>query len=192
MIDETRSVSRREFLKIAGIAGATVGVGAGLGGLVAACGEEATTTTTAAATSTTAAPMTTTTTTAASTTTVSAETVGRELKVGFITPTTGQLAAFGVPDQYCLQRATEAVGDGIICSDGQKHAIKFITKDSQSDAMRAAQVAGDLINNDKVDLVLVTSTADTVNPAADQCEAAGVPCLGAGRSLAELHLRTRW
>ena len=34
------AVSRREFLKIAGVAGAAVGLGAGLGGLVAACGEE--------------------------------------------------------------------------------------------------------------------------------------------------------
>lgn len=44
-----KAVSRREFLKIAGIAGATVGMGAGLGGLVAACG--GTTTTTAAGSS---------------------------------------------------------------------------------------------------------------------------------------------
>ena len=33
-----RAVSRREFLKLAGVAGAAVGMGAGLGGLVAACG----------------------------------------------------------------------------------------------------------------------------------------------------------
>ena len=82
-----------------------------------------------------------------------------------------------MPDQYCLERATEAVADGIVCADGQKHLIKFITRDSQSDANRAAQVAGDLINNDKVDIVLVDSTADVVNPVADQCEAGGVPCL---------------
>ncbi len=176
MIDESKSLSRREFLKIAGIAGATIGVGAGMGGLLAACGEEETTTTAAAATTTTAAAATTTT-AAASTTTVTAAAVGRELKVGFVTPTTGQLAAFGVPDQYCLERATEAVADGMVCADGQKHPIKFITKDSQSDANRAAQVAGDLINNDKVDIILVDSTADVVNPVADQCEAGGVPCL---------------
>ena len=176
MIDESKNVSRREFLKIAGIAGATIGVGAGMGGLLAACGEEETTTTTAAATTTTAAAATTTT-AAASTTTVTAAAVGRELKVGFVTPTTGQLAAFGVPDQYCLERATEAVADGMVCADGQKHPIKFITKDSQSDANRAAQVAGDLINNDKVDLILVRLHRDVVNPVADQCEAGGVPCL---------------
>ncbi len=41
------AVSRRDFLKIAGVAGATIGLGAGLGGLVAACGgaEESSTTT---------------------------------------------------------------------------------------------------------------------------------------------------
>ena len=46
-IPSDRGVSRREFLKIAGIAGAAVGMGAGMGGLLAACGEEEETTTTA-------------------------------------------------------------------------------------------------------------------------------------------------
>jgi DMSO/TMAO reductase YedYZ molybdopterin-dependent catalytic subunit len=35
---ETRPYSRREFLRLAGIAGAAVGLGTGLGGLLAACG----------------------------------------------------------------------------------------------------------------------------------------------------------
>ena len=48
---EERPVSRREFLKLAGMAGATIGVGAGFGALLAACGESTTTTTAAAATS---------------------------------------------------------------------------------------------------------------------------------------------
>lgn len=78
-----KAVSHREFLKIAGIAGATVGMGSGLGGLVAACG--ATTTTTAATTATTAGPAT----TAGATTTVSAgPTAGRKIKLGFVTPQT--------------------------------------------------------------------------------------------------------
>jgi branched-chain amino acid transport system substrate-binding protein len=38
-------------------------------------------------------------------------------------------------------------------------------------------VASQLILKDKVDLMLVASTPDTVNPVADQCEANGVPCL---------------
>jgi ABC-type branched-subunit amino acid transport system substrate-binding protein len=72
LVPEGRVLSRREFLKFAGIAGATIGAGAGLGGLLAACGGT-TTTTTAATTATTAAPAQTTTTTAApATTTTSA------------------------------------------------------------------------------------------------------------------------
>ena len=50
-------------------------------------------------------------------------------------------------------------------------------KDSQSDSNRAATVAGDLITNDGVDIMMVASTPDTVNPVADQCEALGVPCV---------------
>lgn len=70
---DTRSVSRREFLKIAGMFGTAVGLGAGLGGFVAACGTATTTTTAAAGSSTTAAASSSTTAaTGASTTAVSA------------------------------------------------------------------------------------------------------------------------
>ena len=55
LVEDRTPVSRRQFLKIAGIAGATVGVGAGIGGLLTACGEGEETTTTAGPT-TTAAP----------------------------------------------------------------------------------------------------------------------------------------
>ncbi len=52
-------ISRREFLKVAGMAGAVVGLGGGLGGVLAACGGGETTTTTAAVTTTAAAVTTT-------------------------------------------------------------------------------------------------------------------------------------
>ena len=67
-----KCVSRREFLKVAGIAGATVGMGAGLGGIVAACGGT-TTTTTAASTATTAAGTATTAASVATTVTAAVE-----------------------------------------------------------------------------------------------------------------------
>ncbi len=116
MKDEPRTVSRREFLKIAGIAGATVGVGAGLGGLLAACGEEEETTTTTAA----AAGGESTTTTAAGGTTTSAVTgaeTGREIKVGFVDPLTGAIAAFGIPGKYITERWNEFVKDGLVCGE---------------------------------------------------------------------------
>jgi branched-chain amino acid transport system substrate-binding protein len=152
-----KEVSRREFLKIAGIAGATIGVGAGLGGLVAACGggEE----------------------TGGTGTTVSALELGREIKIGFVSPQTGGIAPFGVPDKYCMERAQEAIGDGIVCGDGKKHPVTIILQDSTSDTARAAAVTGDLINNSHVDMVVTASTPDTVNPVATQCEALATPCL---------------
>jgi len=169
-----RSISRRQFLKVAGVAGATVGVSGGLGGLLAACGEEETTTTTTAGATTTEA--TTATTAPASTTTVSvAEEMGREIKVGLVMPETGPLAAFGIADVWCTEKATAAIGDGMVLGDGKKHLVTIVARDCQSDSNRAAQVAGDLIQNDKVDLLMGSTTPDVTNPAADQAEALGTP-----------------
>ena len=96
-----RGYSRREFLKLTGIAGAAVGTGAGLGGLLAACGGTSTTTT--GATTATTAASTTSASQAATTTSVSAAVEqGRELKLGFVSPLTGNLATFGTADQYCM------------------------------------------------------------------------------------------
>jgi branched-chain amino acid transport system substrate-binding protein len=172
--------SRREFLKIAGVAGATVGVAGGLGGLLAACGgtEESSTTTTAAATTTTGAGSSTTASTAGSSTTVTTGAqAGREVKIGFVAPLTGSLASFGVPDSYCTDRATKAFGDAWPCGDGQSHKITILLRDSQSDSNRAAQVTGDLINNDKCDMIVAASTPDTTAPVSAQAEALATPCL---------------
>jgi branched-chain amino acid transport system substrate-binding protein len=176
----SKSVSRRDFLKMAGVAGAAVGVGGGLSALIAGCGGETTTTTggvttTAGATTTTAGA---TTTTAGATTTVSAgPEAGREIKFGCVSPLTGPASAFGIPDKWILDQWLAAAGDGMVFGDGKKHKISILMRDSQSDTNRAAQVAGDLIQNDKIDMMMVSSSPDTVNPVADQCEAMSMPCL---------------
>jgi branched-chain amino acid transport system substrate-binding protein len=180
--EDGRTVSRREFLKIAGIAGATVAVGAGLGGVLAACGGTEETTTTGGATTTTGGATTTvgatTTTAAASTTTVSAGAeAGRVIKIGALSPMTGALASFGGPDKWIVSVVQKAVKDGVVCGDGKNHPIEILNMDTQSSPDRVAQVTGDLIFNSKVDLVLASSSPDTVNPAAEQCEANGVPLL---------------
>jgi branched-chain amino acid transport system substrate-binding protein len=175
---EDKSVSRRDFLKIAGVAGAAVGLGGGLGGLVAACGgtEETSTTATAQATTTTTAPGPTT--TAAPTTTVSAgPEAGRDIILGLVSPSTGPLANFAKADDWWVEFGAKALPDGIVGGDGKQHKIVIKRADSQSDPMRAAQVAGDLINNDKIDLMMASGTPDTANPVADQCETYGMPSI---------------
>jgi branched-chain amino acid transport system substrate-binding protein len=170
-----KKVSRREFLKIAGIAGAAVGAGAGLGGLVAACGGT-TTTTTAATTPTTSSAATGTTAAGSTTTVISSAEAGAPIKIGFITPKTGGLAAFGTSDGYTVDRFTEYVGDGQVLGDQKKHAITVSVADTQSDSNRAGTVASDLIGGG-IQLMCVASGPDTVNPVAAQCEANSVPCL---------------
>ncbi len=172
-----KEVSRRDFLKIAGVTGASIGLAGGLGGVLAACGGEETTTTAPPATTATTGGPATTAAPGESTTTVSAQETGREIKIGFVAPLTGGLASFGVPDQYCADRASQAIGDGLVLGDGKKHPISVVIRDSQSDSARAAAVTGDLINNDKVDVIVTASTPDTVCPVADQAEALATPCI---------------
>jgi branched-chain amino acid transport system substrate-binding protein len=169
---EGEAVSRRQFLAMAGIVGAAVGMGAGLGGLVAACGSETTTTTAAASTTISSAA---TTTLAAGTTTTVAASVeeGREIKVGLVAPKTGALASFAIPVDWIVEHWKAQLPDGVVAGDGKKHQISVNIQDTQSDSNRAAQVAGDLIQNAKVDVVFASGSPDTCNPAADQCEANG-------------------
>jgi branched-chain amino acid transport system substrate-binding protein len=154
---KSRLVTRRDFLRTGVLAGAALGVGGALTGSLAACG--------------------TTTSDGGSSSDSSSGAEGRELKIGFVTPLTGPLASFGIPDAWCVKQWEAAVANGLQCGDGQVHPIKFIVKDTQSDTNRAAQVTGDLITNDGCDIIMAASTADTVPPVADTCEAMQEPCV---------------
>ena len=179
-LSEGNRVSRREFLKLAGVAGAAVGLGAGLGGALAACG--GTTTTTAATTAATTASSVATTassevSTSSSVTVTTAAEVGREVKIGWVQPATGAMAEHAVAGDFILGVANTALGDGIVLGDGKKHKITILRKDSQSDSNRAGQVAGDLITNDKVDILLGDSGPDMIIPITTQGESLGVPTI---------------
>jgi branched-chain amino acid transport system substrate-binding protein len=102
---------------------------------------------------------------------------GDTLKIGLVTPRTGQAAGFGEVDPYILGLVRDAVKDGVHGSDGKTYKVQIIPKDSQSSPQRAAEVAKGLINGDQVDLMLASSTPEVVNPVSDACEAAGVPCI---------------
>ena len=98
------------------------------------------------------------------------------LKVGFVSPRTGALAGFGQTDGYVLELARKALAKGLTAG-GKTYEVVILDRDTQSDPSRASQLARTLINSDKVDLMLPVSTPETINPVADACEAAGVPCL---------------
>jgi branched-chain amino acid transport system substrate-binding protein len=154
-----RPIDRRDFLRLAVLSGTAVGAG----GVLAACG--------GGSSPSPASP--------AASTGPSASTggsTGRPIKIGYVSPKTGPLAGFGEADDYILGDLTSAFEDSVVLG-GVTHPIEVVAKDTQSSPDTAAQVAGSLILDDKVDLIVVASTPETTNPVADQCEANGVPCI---------------
>jgi branched-chain amino acid transport system substrate-binding protein len=105
-----------------------------------------------------------------------ARAAGRTVKIGMVSPQTGPIAAFGEADKWVLAEVRKVLAKGITVA-GEHHPVEIIYRDSQSSANRASEVASQLINNDQVDIIAASSTGDTTNPVADQCEVAGVPCV---------------
>ncbi|WNM24420.1 ABC transporter substrate-binding protein [Demequina capsici] len=100
------------------------------------------------------------------------------IKIGYIAPATGVLAGFTDGDPYMLSYVRQQFADGITI-DGKTYQVEILDRDSGSDAAKAGELAQDLITNEHVDLLMATSTPDTVNPVIAQCEANAVPCLTA-------------
>ena len=100
----------------------------------------------------------------------------RALRIGHVSPQTGPLAAFGEADPFVLAQIERELGDGIDTAKGH-FAVEILTRDSQSNPNRAAEVAAELILDQEVDLLVAASTPDTVNPVADQAEVNEVPCI---------------
>jgi branched-chain amino acid transport system substrate-binding protein len=100
---------------------------------------------------------------------------GRPIKIGFVSPESGPIAAFGEADQFVLEGVRAALKGGVTIA-GTQHPVVIVSKDSQSNPNRAAEVTAELIN-DKCDLILGSSTSDTTIPVSDQCELNEVPCI---------------
>ena len=97
------------------------------------------------------------------------------VKLGFVTPQSGPLFTFGDADSFVIDAVRQRFKDGLELG-GRAHPVQILAKDSQSDAVRAGEVARQLIDQ-QVHLMLVSSTPETTNPVADACEQAGVPCI---------------
>ena len=98
------------------------------------------------------------------------------IKVGHISPRTGPLAGFAEADEFVLNGIQAALSGGVE-NNGKTYTVEIISKDSQSNPNRAAEVAAELILSDEVDIIVAASTPDTTNPVADQAEVNEVPCI---------------
>jgi branched-chain amino acid transport system substrate-binding protein len=98
------------------------------------------------------------------------------LKLGYVSPQTGPLAAFAEADRFVIANFLDAVKGGIKVGN-ETYPIEVVVKDSQSSPSRAADVARELIVATRIDLMLVASTPETTNPVATQCEVEEMPCI---------------
>ena len=100
----------------------------------------------------------------------------RVVKIGFISPQTGEIAAFGDADPFVLKGIRKILAGGLTIA-GEHYPVEIIAKDSRSDSNRAAEVASELIKRYNVDLLLTADTPETVVPVSDQAEINEVPCI---------------
>ena len=105
-----------------------------------------------------------------------ARAANRVIKIGYVSPQTGPLAAFAEADAYLLDGVRAAVKNGVKLGK-EEFTLEFLVRDSQSNPNRAADVAKDLIVKDKVDVMTVASTPETTNPVSTVCENEDVPCV---------------
>lgn len=144
--------SRRQFLRNS----ALIGIGVvGAGGLLAACGDDdddSSGATGGAADAGSAAD--------------SGSSDIPSIKVGYVTPRSGPLAAFGEADTFVLAAMATALGSN----------VEIVDKDAESDSARAGEVTNELIS-EGVDIVLAGGTPDISIPVAATCDLNEVPCV---------------
>lgn len=98
------------------------------------------------------------------------------IKLGWVSPATGPLAPFAAADDFVIGAIETFLADGLRVG-GKSYKVQVLREDSESVPDTAAAKALKLINQDKIDMMLVGNTPENANPVSDQCEANGVPCL---------------
>lgn len=98
------------------------------------------------------------------------------IRIGFVNARSGPMSPFSEADDYVLGHVNKALKNGVEIG-GKRYGVAFVLKDTQSSPVRGSQVTKDLIGGENVNLVIASSTPETVNPVADACEAGGIPCL---------------
>jgi branched-chain amino acid transport system substrate-binding protein len=149
----SNSLSRRTLLRAVGAGAAVVGGG----GLLEACSSGIK---------------------GASASATSSGSATQDINIAFIHPLTGDLADFGTSDNWILTKiqGTSQFQAGIKAG-GKTYHINISSYDTQSDATRAGQLASQAILTDKVDMILTSSTPETVNPVATVAEKLGTPTI---------------
>ena len=97
------------------------------------------------------------------------------IRIGFISSMTGALALFGESDTFVIEQVRKTLANGLDIA-GKHYKVEILQRDDQTSADRAASLTSQLINGDKIDLMLAPGAIGVIN-IAQQCELNGVPCI---------------
>jgi branched-chain amino acid transport system substrate-binding protein len=102
----------------------------------------------------------------------------KAITIGWIHPVTGALAGFGAPDNWVISKIkqTTPYKNGFKIG-GKTYSVTIKSYDSQSSPTRAGDLARTAILNDGVNLLLASSTPETVNAVSSQAESLGTPLI---------------
>src|SRR6266581_5966020 len=102
----------------------------------------------------------------------------KSITIGWIHPLTGALAGFGAPDNWVTSKIKQTTPYKNGFKVGSKtYSVTIKSYDSQSSPTRAGDLARTAILNDGVNLLLASSTPETVNTVASQAESLGTPLI---------------
>jgi branched-chain amino acid transport system substrate-binding protein len=102
----------------------------------------------------------------------------KAITIGWIHPLTGSLAGFGAPDNWVISKIkqTTPYKNGFKIG-GKTYSVTIKSYDTQSSPTRAGDLARTAILNDGVNLLLASSTPETVNAVSSQAETLGTPLI---------------
>jgi branched-chain amino acid transport system substrate-binding protein len=102
----------------------------------------------------------------------------KAITIGWIHPLTGPLSGFGAPDNWVISKIkqTTPYSKGFKIG-GKTYDVTIKSYDTQSSPTRAGDLAKQAIQNDNVDLLLASSTPETVNAVSSQAETLGTPLI---------------
>ncbi len=100
----------------------------------------------------------------------------KTITIGWIHPLTGSLAGFGAPDKWVIEQVqqTAPYKNGFKIG-GTTYDVVIKSYDTQSSVTQAGTLARQAIQSDNVDMLLASSTPETVNAVASQAETLGTP-----------------
>ena len=98
------------------------------------------------------------------------------IRIGHVSPQTGPMAGFAEAQEWTLGGIRKFLEPGLTIG-GTNYKVEIITKDSQTDESRAAEVANELILKDKVDIITASSGSTNTVPVANAAELNEIPCV---------------